>query len=227
MVSVSVSPKPAITIVMALVLFFIFIYESKGSDEISPLFVADKNNNKVNLSVYYESLCQPCATFIIKNLYEIFNTNLISIVNLQLVPYANSHVNLTNNSISCQNGQDECILNSLESCAMNLWSDVGKYYGLIYCFEFLAIEGRSNKWQDCFDQLGLPLASILNCSRGNGTELAKKYIEETTKLHPPHSFLPWVVINNQPIAQDYANFTYFVCKAYKGIAVPDACNPIR
>lgn len=101
-----VSPKLAITIVITLVLFF-SIYESKGASyssgshndgaDITPFAY-----QKVNLSVYYESLCQPCATFIIKNLEEIFNSELINIVNLQLVPWVNAYANMTNNSISCQ-----------------------------------------------------------------------------------------------------------------------------
>jgi hypothetical protein len=85
-----VSPKLSNTIVIALVFLFL-TYESKG-----------ESMSKVNLSIYYDSLCQSCAIFIVKNLEEIFNNDLIDIVNLQLVPWANSYVNQTNNSISCQ-----------------------------------------------------------------------------------------------------------------------------
>lgn len=92
-----VSPKLSITIVMTLLLL-LFINESQTDGaEITPF-----GNQKVNLSVYYESLSQSCATFIVKNLEEIFNNDIIDIVNLQLIPWANSHVNITNNSISCQ-----------------------------------------------------------------------------------------------------------------------------
>ncbi|KAE9610857.1 putative gamma interferon inducible lysosomal thiol reductase GILT [Lupinus albus] len=124
-----------------------------------------------------------------------------------------------------ENGPDECQLNSLETCALNIWPDVNKQYALIYCFEFLVIEGRSKKWQNCFDQLDLPEDPILNCLIiGNGTELGKKYINEIALLYPPLSFVPWVEVNNEPIGEDFANFTYYVCKAYRGIAAPEACN---
>ncbi|XP_045833735.1 gamma-interferon-responsive lysosomal thiol protein-like [Trifolium pratense] len=208
-----VSPKLSNTIVIALVFLF-FTYESKG-----------ESMSKVNLSIYYDSLCQSCAIFIVKNIEEIFNNDLIDIVNLQLVPWANSYVNQTNNSISCQNGPDECELNSLEACALNIWPNVDTHYGLIHCFEFLAIDGKNKMWQNCTNQLGLPLEPIKNCfNRGNGTELGQKYIDEIAKLDPPHSFVPWVVVNNQPIGKDYENFTQYVCKAYKGDAIPAACN---
>ncbi|KAK7390326.1 hypothetical protein VNO78_25629 [Psophocarpus tetragonolobus] len=102
-----VFPKLAITIALVLVLFF-FICESEGAsyssashnvnhgDDINP----PNSYQKVNLSVYYDSLCQSCAKFIIQDLRNIFDSNLISIVNLQLVPWAKAY--LINNSISCQ-----------------------------------------------------------------------------------------------------------------------------
>ena len=102
-----VFPKLVITIVLILVLFF-FIYESEGASYSSGSYNvghgADINTSydhqKVNLSVYYDSLCQSCATFIVKDLLNVFYNNLISIVNLQLVPWANAYVNNTKYSIS-------------------------------------------------------------------------------------------------------------------------------
>ncbi|RDY10258.1 Gamma-interferon-inducible lysosomal thiol reductase, partial [Mucuna pruriens] len=165
------------------------------------------------------------VTCLIRDLRNVFDRNLISFVNLQLVPWANAYLNNTNNSISCQNGPDECELNSLESCALNIWPKVDIQYFLINCFEFMAIDGRSKKWQDCTNELGLPKGPILNCfNGGNGTELGKTYINKTAQLFPPPSFVPWVVVNNQPVGEDYANFTYYVCKAIKGYVVPEACN---
>jgi len=64
--------------------------------------VAPFASQKVNLSVYYASLSQPSATFIVKNLEEIFHSDLINIINLHLVPWANAYVNKTNQSIICQ-----------------------------------------------------------------------------------------------------------------------------
>ncbi|KAG5020108.1 hypothetical protein AAZX31_06G205300 [Glycine max] len=228
-----VFPKLVITIVLILVLFF-FIYESEGASYSSGSYNvghgADINtpydHQKVNLSVYYDSLCQSCATFIVKDLLNVFYNNLISIVNLQLVPWANAYVNNTNNSISCQNGPDECELNSLESCALNLWHKVDIRYYLINCFEYLVIGGKSMEWVNCLSQLGLPKEPIMKCfNMGNGAQLGKTYINQTAQLYPPPSFLPWVVVNNQPVGKDYANFAHYVCKAYKGAAVPEVCNP--
>lgn len=89
-------PKLAIIITALALVPLIFINES-DSAEVTPFA-----SQKVNLSVYYASLSQPCATFIVKNLEEIFHSDLINIVNLQLVPWANAYVDKTNHSIVCQ-----------------------------------------------------------------------------------------------------------------------------
>ncbi|VVA14311.1 PREDICTED: gamma-interferon-inducible lysosomal [Prunus dulcis] len=171
---------------------------------------------KVTLSVYYETLCQFCATFIVKNLAQIFDNNLITILNLRLVPWGKASTNSSKNSTVCQHGPDECRLNSVEACAINVLHDVNKYFALIYCIEFLAIEGRQKEWQTCFSSLGLPSKPILDCYKsGNGTKIEQKYANETMHLNPPLKFLPWLVLNNQPIGNDYENFAAYVCKAYK------------
>ena len=97
-----VSPKLPITLVITLIILF-FTYESEGASyDSSGSQIKPIDYEKVNLSVYYESLSNSSAVFIVKNLREIFNNDIIDIVNLQLVPWANSHVNQTNNVISCQ-----------------------------------------------------------------------------------------------------------------------------
>ncbi|KAI9115888.1 hypothetical protein K1719_012818 [Acacia pycnantha] len=180
---------------------------------------------RVNLSVYFESLSEPCATFIIKNLVEIFNKDLINIVNLQLIPWANASISNINNTISCQNGPDECRLNSVEACVLNVTNDVNKQYALIYCFEFLALEGRHEKWQNCFNQLGLPEKPYLDCfNAGNGTLLGRDYVSQVSRLSSPFKFLPWVLVNDKPLEKDYEKFVTHVCKAYKGPLVPPACR---
>lgn len=102
-----VSPKLAIITALALVTF-LSTNETDGASYYPSELHADSAevasiaSQKVNLSVYYTSLCQPCATFIVQNLEGIFNNDLINIINLQLVPWANAYVNKTNNSIICQ-----------------------------------------------------------------------------------------------------------------------------
>lgn len=101
--------KLVITNALVLVLLLL-MYESEGASNSSASLSVGNGANinppyahqKVNLSVYYDSLCQSCALFIIKDLRNIFDSNLISVMNLRLVPWANAYINNTKNSISCQ-----------------------------------------------------------------------------------------------------------------------------
>ena len=59
------------------------------------------SSSKVTLSLYYETLCPYCSNFLVNYLPKIFDDGLISIVDLELVPYGNAQV-VSNGSISCQ-----------------------------------------------------------------------------------------------------------------------------
>lgn len=99
-----VSCKLTSIIIMSLLSFF-FMFSSEASSSSSSSSLLVQNTalapQKVNVSVYYDSLCQSCATFIVKNLGGIFNGDLINIVNLHLVPWANASIN-DKNTFLCQ-----------------------------------------------------------------------------------------------------------------------------
>lgn len=56
---------------------------------------------KVSLSVYYEALCPYSASFVIDNLVKLFDSGLISTVDLNLVPWGNAKLR-GNNTFTCQ-----------------------------------------------------------------------------------------------------------------------------
>nr|KJB74231.1 hypothetical protein B456_011G281000 [Gossypium raimondii] len=66
-------------------------------------------------------------------------------------------------------------------------------------------------------------------------QLLLQYANETAHLKPPQEYVPWVVVNNQPLRQvitsifiswllDFENFVKYVCQAYKGDHKPAACK---
>ncbi|CAN0879666.1 Gamma-interferon-responsive lysosomal thiol protein [Linum grandiflorum] len=165
--------------------------------------VASSDDQKVNLSVYYETLCPPCAQFIVQNLVTIFNNGIIDIVNLKLIPWGNARIAGTkNNTVVCQNGPDECELNTVQACAIDVLHNVDKTYGLISCMELFVLVGQHQDWPQCFQTLGLSNKEILKCSNStNGTKLDILHSQETASLVPPHTFVPWVVVNKQSIGE--------------------------
>lgn len=184
----------------------------------------EDDDDVVVLSLYYESLCPYCANFIVNQLAKVFQTDLASIVKLRLVPWGNTQITPTNAWV-CQHGPDECKLNMVEACAIYAWPNPRTHYQIIYCIEQLRL---NNRWQSCFPTLGLTSTPISNClSTGLAVKLERGYADETARLNPPHRFVPWVLVNNLPLREDYQNFVSYICKAYRGRLTPQACKSYK
>ncbi|KAK0585874.1 hypothetical protein LWI29_035498 [Acer saccharum] len=56
---------------------------------------------KVDLVLYYESLCPACADFITNDLVKVFQTDLNTIVNFRLVPWG-GNAKVINGTIVCE-----------------------------------------------------------------------------------------------------------------------------
>ncbi|KAL2239433.1 gamma-interferon-inducible lysosomal thiol reductase isoform X1 [Sesamum indicum] len=180
--------------------------------------------NKVALGLYYESLCPYSASFIIDSLARIFTNGLIDIVDLDLVPWGNTKL-YGNHTFKCQHGPNECLLNTVEACAIDVWPDVKVYFPFVYCVESLVYHHNYTHWDTCFEKLGLDASPVADCYSGErGRELELKYAAETNALDPPHRYVPWVVVDGQPLYDDYRDFISYICKAYKGTDPPSACT---
>ncbi|XP_059431116.1 gamma-interferon-responsive lysosomal thiol protein-like isoform X2 [Corylus avellana] len=160
--------------VTTLFLMFFFLFTSSSASRILP-----SNSQKVSLGLYYESLCPYSANFIVNYLAQLFETDLISVVDLKLVPWGNAKLR-GNDTFDCQHGPSECLLNTVEACAIHAWPEL----------------------------------------------LELQYAAETNSLEPPHEYVPWVVVNGEPLYEDYENFVSYICKAYKGTAVLEGCSSV-
>ncbi|XP_058198794.1 gamma-interferon-responsive lysosomal thiol protein isoform X2 [Rhododendron vialii] len=184
------------------------------------------SSDKVRLGLYYESLCPYSANFVVNYLVEIFENGLISVVDLHLVPWGNAKIH-GNNTFDCQHGPMECLLNTIEACAISVWPDLNKHFSFIYCVETLVYEHKYAEWETCYDKLGLDATPITECyTSGYGEELELQYAAETNTLQPPHEYVPWVVVDGQPLYEDYENFISYICEAYKGATLPNACSAL-
>lgn len=81
------------------------------------------------------------------------------------------------------------------------------------------------KWDSCFQKLGLDPKPVTDCYKSEqGHKLELKYANQTNALVPPHRYVPWVVVDGQPLLEDYENFEVYICKAYKGSNPPKVCE---
>ncbi|CAN6724222.1 unnamed protein product [Malus baccata var. baccata] len=182
-------------------------------------------SEKVSVTLYYETLCPYCADFIVNRLVKIFQNGLISAVNLRLVPWGNAWFN-PDGSFACQHGSDECLLNTIEACTISIYPDVNQHFTFIHCVERFTLGGKHGAWANCFEMTRLGTEPIDCYNSGNGYVIEGSYARETAQLKPPHRFVPWVIVNDKPLQEDYQNFMAYICKAYKGTP-PQACGSIR
>ncbi|XP_059427726.1 gamma-interferon-responsive lysosomal thiol protein-like [Corylus avellana] len=182
-------------------------------------------SDSVTVSLYYETLCPYCANFIVNYLLKIFQNGLISVVNLRMVPWGNAWIQ-SNGTFVCQHGSDECLLNTIEACTITVYPDVVRHFRFIYCVERLALNDKHSEWINCFEKTGLGTVPINCYNSGYGNKIEQKYARETAQLNPRHRFVPWVVVNNQALQEDYGNFMTYICKAYKGKSKPEACKSL-
>jgi interferon, gamma-inducible protein 30 len=68
---------------------------------------------KVDVALYYESLCPYSAQFVVNHLAKVFSNGLLDAIDLTLVPYGNARVG-AGGKISCQVGGPDPFL-SIES----------------------------------------------------------------------------------------------------------------
>ncbi|KAG0469157.1 hypothetical protein HPP92_018485 [Vanilla planifolia] len=178
---------------------------------------------KVSLALYYEALCPFCSRFIVHSLPKIFADGLISIVDLHLLPFGNAQIGF-NSSIACQHGPSECFFNTVEGCAINVWPDVRQHFSFVYCLENLILENKYDDWESCFQRTQLDPKALVDCyNSGRGQEIQLQYAAQTAALHPPHQYVPWMVVNGLPLYDDYDKFEAYVCKAFDG-ELPNACQ---
>ncbi|CAJ2656063.1 unnamed protein product [Trifolium pratense] len=151
-------------LLLPLLLLLLLLVPSSSSSSSS---TSSNSVNKVTMSIYYESLCPFCADFIVNHLVKLFQTNLISIVNLRLVPWGNAWIK-PDGTFDCQHGNDECVLNTVEACTIKIYPDVAQHFKFIHCLERLTLENRHNEWFDCFHMTGLSTLPMDCYKSGNG-----------------------------------------------------------
>ncbi|KAH1039981.1 hypothetical protein J1N35_041724 [Gossypium stocksii] len=218
---------------LLLLVNFLFIYQSHSSPDNNVTKAQSHiKPKKVHLSLYYESLCPYCRNFIVSQLVKVFNTDLLNIINLRLVPWGNAQYVKPNKTIICQHGEDECYLNTIHACAINIWPDPRKHFNFIYCIENQGLPIKDNQhsdvmeavWKACSARSGMDQKLIKDCyDSGYGRKLLLQYATETDHLYPKHLYVPWVTVNNQPLYDKYEDFITYVCNAYKDKDLVKAC----
>ncbi|XP_059197340.1 gamma-interferon-inducible lysosomal thiol reductase-like [Centropristis striata] len=185
----------------------------------------------VSVTLYYESLCPACRSFITQQLFPTW-TMLQDIMAVTLVPYGNAkEIPSGNSPFTCQHGEAECRGNMMEACIIHLTGHSA--FHIINCME--ASADVLSAAQPCL-QLFSPSVSwsrVDSCLNGAlGHQLIHANAAKTRALGPAHTHVPWVTFNGEYTEEneDRAMSSLFtlVCQLYKGVK-PPACTgaPVR
>ncbi|MCL7038976.1 hypothetical protein MKW94_022141 [Papaver nudicaule] len=118
----------------------------------------------------------------------------------------------------------KCLLNTVEACALHVWPALDKHFNFIKCVETFVYKDQQSQWKSCYSKLGYEEESINQCLKsGLEKQLELGHAKVTGDLKPPHDFVPWVTVNNEPLINETINFQTYVCNAYKGTK-PAACQ---
>ncbi|CAH1107536.1 unnamed protein product [Psylliodes chrysocephalus] len=195
----------------------------------------DHSMHRVNVSVYYESLCPDSKKFFTQQLYPSLQGNLSEFVNLTLVPYGKSKAvfEVTDWKFECHHGEVECYGNRIQACALKRiekgqnTADLGYNkiaVGFINCLMDKADKNAEDVFptRDC--ALVNPVSNLLdieNCS--NHTD-AFNYMAVfgrlTDQVQKPLKSVPTIVFNDQYKQEDndlaQSNFIKALCQYIQG-----------
>lgn len=171
----------------------------------------DHEDHRVQVDVYYESLCPDSIKFFTKQLYPSLQGNLSSFVTLALIPYGKSThtTNFNQYEFTCHHGARECKGNQIQACALNL-IDGGRNtahlgfnrntVGFINCLMDKVDRDDANKpfpTKECAELNNVNnLSQVDNCANhADGSKYLADLGTQTQALKPALTSVPTVVFN--------------------------------
>ncbi|KAM3967570.1 gamma-interferon-inducible lysosomal thiol reductase-like [Aphomia sociella] len=181
------------------------------------------DEEKVNISVYYETLCADCKYFDNVNLKEVVE-KLSPYLNIRTYPYGKAKMIKTDDGkliFECQHGPKECYGNKLHACALD--KIINATAALL--FNICMTDPKNTFGSDdptadaCGSKMSINSNPIKECAKGNrGDKLLQYYGMESEKIH--YRFVPYVLINEKEWTN--ANFMKAVCEAFT--TPPEPCQ---
>ncbi|XP_058451211.1 GILT-like protein 3 [Malaya genurostris] len=151
------------------------------------------DDDKLKVTVYYETLCPDSVSFITYQLVPAWG-RYRNQMDLKLVPFGKSYIDESNPSrpvYHCQHGRRECTLNILHGCILDKLP-FDKAFPVVGCL--------MQSMRSSFDQCIVPNVAerndIQECARGSrGASLYKQFSDDTNQVATPLSFVPTIVVN--------------------------------
>jgi len=207
---------------------------SSSSSSPSSSSTATGTRVKVPVVLYGESLCPDCRHMVLDVIEPILDSGLGAAMDLRYVAYGNVRTE-NDEGITCQHGKQECLMNRYINCAQVDGvgsSDVAVWFPYVSCLadnlSLLNSKSYMNRASECAAEAGMSASKLTECAEGpKGEALERQAGEETNRLVPKHTFVPWMEVNGAALGSDYDNLDRYVCVGAAADLRPDACATLR
>merc|ERR1712018_224269 len=199
-----------------------------------PSSAKPKDDQHVVVSLYYESLCPYCKSWISDELIPTYE-KLTKYMSVEFIPYGNAHQRADGDSwkFTCQHGPSECTGNIQQSCLLKYVPDQNEFIYAIHCIEESGSVTSEANIRQCLksnsDATDETIDTIIQCSNEEeGIQLHHEMGVETENLVPAHTYVPWVTFNHEHSEDDTTEDCQFdlfncLCRDYLP-GVPECSN---
>jgi len=148
-------------------------------------------SGKLNLDIYYESLCPDSTRFISRQvgpMHEAIGQD----VEVTFVPYGFAETTEVDGGyeFECQHGPDECYGNMVQACTIAYSPNYETTVSLIVCM--MSSSNPALAGPECFETLGVDFAPVQDClDNGEGEALHAQNGEIQNSLNPRPNNVPW------------------------------------
>jgi interferon, gamma-inducible protein 30 len=176
---------------------------------------------KVKVLAAVESLCSGCKAFMNDQLFPVFELLGSQVVDLDVVVFGNSVIDLQGKTVDCQHGAAECDANTYEQCAVDLYKYPDRYLPYLSCLDNALTMGRREEpfeasiFAGCARDNALDVGAIKSCH--DDAKYAWALQKRAAAATPDdHTYVPWVLINGaHTLDEDNDSLLEAVCRAYR------------
>ncbi|XP_054290727.1 GILT-like protein 1 [Macrosteles quadrilineatus] len=188
---------------------------------------------KVKVSVYFESYCPDSVKFLTKQLYPVFAGPLGQYLNLTLVPYGKATTTREDSNVTfvCHHGEKECKGNKVIACVLDESISFADQFKFINCTSsIIASNPKKEDYpvNECVSG-SLTVEKVSGCAAGQeGSKLLDMYGNMTTAMFPNNlQNVPTIVFGDKFVKADHdaavSDFRKALCSKIPGTK-PAECS---